>query len=182
MIRPTAVFAMVFCMVMVVSAVAQTEFSAADQKELFSCVLTMDKVQRISDATEALQPVRKQHPELSSLSGAKSLSEAAKTIQKYPDAVAILAKNGLKPREYVVGLIEAMQARLIVGLKKQGTFKDYPPDLLKLVSKTDLDFAEEHWDAIRAIEKTKVVEKPQPASPGALPRDVGYTPPSPTAP
>ena len=67
----------------------------ADQKELFNYVLTMDKVQKVVAATKALEPVAKQHPEIqkdSNSSDSDSISAAAAKIQKYPDAVAVLAE------------------------------------------------------------------------------------------
>jgi hypothetical protein len=40
---------------------------------------------------------------------------------------------------------------MVVGFKKSGTYKEYPPEMLKLVSKQNLAFAEEHWDEIQKL-------------------------------
>ena len=125
----------------------------ADQKELYNYVLTMDKIQKIASATRGLEALQKQHPEIKDENNAKTLDETVKKFQKYPDAVAILSKNGLSPREYAVGVMTTMQAAMAVGFKKNGTYKEYPPNMLKLVSKANLDFTEQHWDEIEKLTK-----------------------------
>ena len=127
--------------------------SAADQKELYDYVLTMDKAQKIATATQALQPLSKQHPQLTNQGDAKSIDESVQNFQKYPDAVAIVGKQGMKPREYIVGMMVLLQVNMAVGFKKQGAFKDYPPDMLKMVSKANLDFGEKNWDKLQAMGK-----------------------------
>jgi hypothetical protein len=62
-----------------------------------------------------------------------------------------LSKNGLSPREYAVGIMTLMQAAIAVGSKKQGLYKEYPPEMLKLVSKANLDFVDQHWDVIQKM-------------------------------
>jgi hypothetical protein len=65
--------------------------------------------------------------------------------------MAVLAKNGITPREYAVGIMTLVQAGMAVGMKKSGTYKEYPPQMLKLVSKPNLDFVEQHWDVIQKM-------------------------------
>jgi hypothetical protein len=65
--------------------------------------------------------------------------------------VAILKKNGLTPREYVVGTKTLIQASMAVGLKKDGTYKEYPPELLKVVSPANLAFVEKHFDEVHKV-------------------------------
>jgi predicted Zn-dependent protease len=137
------------------TAQAQTKRRSADdpdQKELYDYALTMDKVQRIDAATKGLEELSKKHPEVKDSSDAKSLSEIAQKFEKYPDAVAVLAKNNMTPREYAVGMLTLMQAGMAVGMKKSGTYKEYPPEMLKVVSKPNLDFVEQHWDTIQKMQ------------------------------
>jgi hypothetical protein len=139
-----------------VSASAQARRARADdadQKELYNYVLTMDKLQKLGDTTKALQNYAKQHPEAKDESNGKTLDDMVQKMQKHPEAVAIINKNGLSPREYAVGLMTLMQAGMAVGFKKSGTYKEYPPDMLKLVSKQNLDFVEQHWDAVEKMTK-----------------------------
>jgi hypothetical protein len=44
-----------------------------------------------------------------------------------------------------------VQAAMAVGFKKNGTYKEYPPKMLALVSKANLDFTEQHWDEIQKM-------------------------------
>lgn len=137
------------------AASAQVRRSAndPDQKELYNCVLTMDKLQKLENATTALKDLSKKHPEMKDEGNAKTLDETVQRLQKHSEAVAVLSKNGLSPREYVVGIMTLMQAGMAVGFKKSGTYKEYPPEMLKTVSKTNLDFVEQHWDAIQKMMK-----------------------------
>lgn len=138
------------------SAAAQSKTRASgddrDQKELYNYVLTMDKIQKIGTATKALSELGKRHPELQNESdNNKNLDELARNFQKYPEAVAILARNGMTPREYSVGILTLMQASIAVGFKKSGTYKEYPPEMLKLVSKANLAFVDQHFDEIKKL-------------------------------
>lgn len=124
----------------------------ADQKELYNYSLSMDKVQKLAAATKALEPLAKQHPEIQNdHDDAKSIDAMAQKFQKYPDAVGALAKNGLTPREYIVGMMASVQTIMAVGMKKSGTIKDYPPEIYKTISKANLDFAEQHWDEFQKL-------------------------------
>jgi hypothetical protein len=136
-------------------AAAQSKRSADDpgQKEIYNYILTMDKVQKIGAATKTLQALAKQHPELNDTSQANTLDETVQKLEKYPDAIAVIKKNGMAPREYIVGVMCVMQAGMAVGFKKSGTYKEYPPDMLKLVSKANLDFVEQHWDDFQKLTK-----------------------------
>lgn len=130
--------------------------SDADQKELYNYTLSMDKIQKIADATKGLEALQKQHPEIKGEGGdAQNIDDTVRKLQKYPEAVAVLSKNGLSPREYTVGVMAAIQAAMAVGLKKSGAYKDYPPDMLKLVSKANLDFTEQHWDEFQKLMNTE---------------------------
>jgi len=112
----------------------------------------MDKVHKFSEATKALQPLAKQHPEIQNQQDdPKSIDAMVQKFQKYPDAVGALAKNGLTPREYIVAMMTSVQAMMAVGMKKSGAYKEYPPDMLKLVSKANLDFVDQHWDEFQKL-------------------------------
>ena len=122
-----------------------------DQKEFYNYVLTMDKVQKLGNATKDLTELLARHPEMQSGSSDYNLDQITQQMQKYPEAVAILKKNGLTPREYVVGTKTLIQASMAVGLKKDGTYKEYPPELLKVVSPANLAFVEKHFDEIHKV-------------------------------
>src|SRR5262245_7672731 len=125
--------------------------STADERELYSFVLSMDKVQHLSGAAKGLHALEKKHPGMSNGESTKSIDAMVDAIKKYPDAVAVLAKNGLSPRDYAVGFLTLIQSTMVVGLKKAGTFKTYPPDMLKLVSQANLTFVEQHYAEIQKL-------------------------------
>jgi len=130
----------------------------ADQRELYNYSLTMDKIRKVADATASFADFAKKHPELQGQSSnSKNLDEMVRKFEKYPEAVAILKQQGLTPREYAVGVLTLMQASMAVGFKKSGAYKEYPPDMLKLVSKPNLDFVDQHYDEI-----VKLTAKMQP--------------------
>ena len=131
----------------------------ADQKELYDYVLTMDKLQRFAGVEKSLEDLAKQHSDVKDESNAKTLDEVAQKLQKYPDAVALLKKAGFTPRDYALCAMSILQTGMAVGMKKAGTYKEYPPDMLKLVSKANLDFVEQHWDLIQKITNSQSSDK-----------------------
>jgi hypothetical protein len=153
MLIQTRVFSIAFTILLPVLAGAQIRKSAddPDQKELYSYVLTTDKLQKLVNATLAMAEYGKAHPELNNAKSAdaKNLDQMVQKLEKYPPVVAILSKNGMTPREYAVGFFTLLQASMAVGFKKSGTYKDYPPQMLKLVSKQNLDFVDQHFDEIQ---------------------------------
>jgi hypothetical protein len=94
-----------------------------DQKELYNYVLTMDKVKKIGSATHDMQEVARKHPDLDRTGGdgdAKDLNDMVSKIQKFPEVVSILSRNGLTAREYAAGFFTLLQASMAVGIKKSG--------------------------------------------------------------
>src|SRR5581483_9070225 len=117
---------------------AQSKKDAADdsdQKELYNYVLTMDKLQKWGKITKELEPMAKQHPEMEKTGDAKNLDEMVKRMQQYPEVVAVMKQNDFTPREYCVFAMTVIQAGMAVGFKKSGQYKEYPPEMLKIVSK-----------------------------------------------
>jgi len=140
-------------MLSVAAAAAQSRKAqdSPDQKESYNYVLTMDKVQKLGNATKDLMQLQARYPEMQSGSSDYNLDQITQQIQKHPDAVAILKKNGLTPREWVVGTRTLIQASMVVGFKKDGTYKEYPPEMLKDVSPANLAFVEKHFDEIHKV-------------------------------
>jgi hypothetical protein len=123
----------------------------ADQKELYQYVLTLGKVHKLQAAMGGLASYAQAHHQGSDwddLSNAKSLGDMVQVLGRHPGWRALLAKNGLTPREYAVGGLTLMQAWMAVSFKKNGTYKQYPPDVLKTVSPANLAFVEKHFDEI----------------------------------
>ncbi len=115
-------------------------------------MLTIDNVHKLGNALKDLNELRKNNPDLFNTDGSKNnLDQATQRMAKYPQAVAIIRKNGLALREYVVGSITLSQAATAVAFKKAGTYKEYPPDMLKVVSPANLTFVEQHYDEISKL-------------------------------
>jgi len=127
------------------------EPNPADAREIYNYSLSMDKIHKAAAATRSLQELGKKHPELNQSQDSSTIDGTVENINKYPEAVAAVRSNGLSPREYVVCFMTLIQTTIAVGMKKSGTFKDYPPKLLAQVNRANLDFTEQHWDEIQQI-------------------------------
>ena len=151
--KRTAVLAIAVLVALGLAQAQKDKDNDPDQKELHDYVLTMDKVQKAGNATKAMQEVAKKHPEMEKDNDgdAKNLDEMVAKIQKYPEVTSLLRQNGLTAREYAVCTFTLMQAAMAVGFKKAGTYKEYPPKMLAVVSKQNLDFVEQHFDEIKKM-------------------------------
>jgi len=127
------------------------DISPADAKEIHDYTLNMDKLHKMAAATTALMDYGKRHPEMKDSGDSKNLDQMVANIQKYPEAVAAIRQNGMAPREYAVCLMTVMETSMAVGFKKAGTYKDYPPQILQMVSQANLDFVEQHWGEIQNL-------------------------------
>jgi hypothetical protein len=121
----------------------------ADAKEVYNYVLTSDKLQRFDSARKSLQELQKSHPEIKGADDDENIGQIVKRLQKYPEVVAVLSRNSFAPREFAVCTLTMVQVMIAVGSKKAGLYKEYPPEMLKSVSKANLDFGEQHWDALQ---------------------------------
>ncbi len=130
---------------------SSSRLSPADEKEIYNYVLTVDKVQKTSAATNGLTQLTRNHPGLNNVGQSKTIDGMLQNIQRYPEAVAVINRSGLSPREYVDCLVTVLQSAIAVSLKKSGAFKEYPPELLQTVSKANLQFTEQHWNEIQKI-------------------------------
>jgi hypothetical protein len=133
--------------------------NTADMREFHDYVLTMDKIRKLAAVEKDLDALQKNDPQLrqqmeADTSSAGDLNHAAQNFSKYPQAMAVLKKDGLTPREYIVGTICFIQAVTAVGFKKNGTYKDYPPQVLQVVTPVNLAFLEQHWDDVAKIMPT----------------------------
>ena len=138
------------------SAQAKKAAADADQKELYSYVLTVDKLHRLADATRDMKEWQKKNPQAAdekadTSSEEGSISQRVKDIEaKAPEFVAIVRKNGLTTREYMVALLVLMQASILVGMKK-ATDTEYSKDATTLVSPANLAFVEQHWEELQKM-------------------------------
>jgi hypothetical protein len=131
---------------------ASTPQNDPNMKEIFNYTLTMDKIHKLTAVENDMEAYEKAHPELGKEMEADNtdgnLDQMAQKIQKYPPVVAILKKDGVAPREYIVSTLAVMQAGMAVSFKKSGVYKDYPPKILTVVNPSNLAFMEKNWDEI----------------------------------
>ncbi|HKF48134.1 MAG TPA: hypothetical protein VKB38_12305 [Terracidiphilus sp.] len=124
-----------------------------DTAEIRQYRLTMDKVEKAATATQEFYQLVASNPELKAQIDAedsdKSISDKVKTYEaKFPQAVAILHRNGFATREYVVVCLAMVNDIMIVGMKKQGAIKDYPADS---ITKENASFVEANYDKLSAL-------------------------------
>ncbi len=105
---------------------------------------------------------------LKSEQSAASLDQIAEKLEKYPKLVDLLKKDGMTPREYVVTVIVLIQAGAVVDMKRNGTIKDYPPEVLQLIKLENLTLVEDHYDEIaKAMPTASADGNDQPPTPPA---------------
>jgi hypothetical protein len=125
-----------------------------DSVEIRQFRLTMDKAERAAAATQEFYQLVAGNPALKAQVDAaadndKSISDKAKTYEtKFPQAVAILHRNGLATREYIVVCLAMMNDIMIVGMKKQGSIKDYPANS---ITPENAAFVEANYDKLTAL-------------------------------
>ena len=124
-----------------------------DLVEIRQYRLSMDKVEKAATATQEFYQLVASDPTLKAQVDAedndKSISDKVKTYEtKFPQGVAILHKNGLATREYIVVCLAMLNDIMIVGMKKQGTIKDYPANAISAENAT---FVEANYDKLNEI-------------------------------
>ncbi len=128
-----------------------------DAKEIASYSLSMDGIRHLAIATSELKEWEQKNSDASKgmdgdeLKNAGSITEQARIFDsKFPQATAILKKNGFSTREYLISLYAFVQAAMVVTLKKAGQ----APDVNKLtgvVNPANIDLVEKNWDEIQKL-------------------------------
>jgi hypothetical protein len=124
-----------------------------DTVEVRQYRLTMDKAEKAATATQQFFQLVASDPTLKAkIDGEdndKSISDKVKTYEtKFPQGVAILHRNGLTTREYVVVCLAMLNDIMIVGMKKQGSVKDYPANS---ITPENASFVEANYDKLTAL-------------------------------
>lgn len=122
---------------------------AADEKEIYSFVLTLDIFHKIVSAEKEMTALQQGAPDDSAAGGDETLDQSTQKIAKNAQAVAVLRKNGLTPREFVVGGITLGWAAMVAAQKKSG--QKLSPEMSALASPASLAFAEQHYDEIAKV-------------------------------
>jgi hypothetical protein len=107
------------------AAPSEEGLSPAERQMLMTYRLSMDKLNRVADATRKFHDLEKRNPGLGKslereADDNKSLSSKIAQIEKVPEVRATLASSGLTGRDYMLTLINAMNAGAAVQIKKMG--------------------------------------------------------------
>ena len=132
---------------------AQISDNNPDLVEVRHYRLTMDKVQAAADASEQVNALIASNPELKKRvdadSGDETIDQKAKRFDtSFPDVAAIVRRNGLSTREYVVVTLALMNDYMLVGMKKQGSIKEYPPNA---ITPENAAFVEQNFDKLKVL-------------------------------
>lgn len=138
-------------------ATAQSPSAAGNNPDLIEArkyALTMDKIEKLAAATDAVNKLTASNPALKSKmdaasAGNLSVDQRAKNIDaNFPQVAALIRSNGLTTREYIVVMIAFINDVTFVGMKKQGVISDYPPNS---VTPQNAAFVEANFDKLQQI-------------------------------
>ena len=128
-----------------------------DAKEIAAYSLSMDGIRHLATATSELKEWEQKNPDASKgmdgdeLKNAGSITEQAKVFDsKFPQATAVLKKNGFSTRVYLVSLYAFVEAAMVVTFKKAGQAPD-ADKLNGVVNPANIDLVEKNWDEIQKL-------------------------------
>lgn len=127
-----------------------------DLLEIRQYRLTMDKIEKTATATEQVNALLASNPDLKKRINAASdddasIDQKAKQFDtKFPEATAIIHRNGLATREYIVVELALLNDMMMVGMKMQGAIKEYPPNS---VTPENAAFVEQNFDKLKTLSK-----------------------------
>jgi hypothetical protein len=126
-----------------------------EQKESYAYTLTMDKINKLGEVRKSLgdwlennkQALKKMDVDKSLLHG--TFAQRARTLDiNYPQFAAIIHKEGLSTREYLLVTHVLLQSIMLADTKKEGETQDYSKRV-EDVSPANLKFVEQHLEEIR---------------------------------
>jgi len=134
---------------------AKGDITPGDQKDILAYLLSMEKIHKMDSITKALKEWQTKNPKAAEASGADdqggSLAAKAKsTDDKFPEVAAIIKKNGMDTKEYLISLYVFITATGFVSMKKAGQIKDYSA-AQATINPANLDFVDAHWDEIKKM-------------------------------
>ena len=143
-----------------VNCAAQSNRAALDKDPDVIAVrqykLTMDNVQKLVAATDAMNKMVAADPSLKKKMDAqgdndKTIDQKIKNIDaNFPQVAALLRAHGMSTRDYIMTSLAYLNDLMIVGMKKEGMIKDYPPNS---VTPENAAFVEQNYQALKDIAK-----------------------------
>ncbi len=134
---------------------AQMDDNNPDVAEIRHYRLTMDKLEKAADASQqsnallASDPALKKRVDADTNSNDETIDQKARRFDtSFPTIAAVVRRNGLTTREYVVVSLALMNDYMIVGMKKQGAIKAYPANS---ITPENAAFVEQNFDKLKPI-------------------------------
>jgi hypothetical protein len=115
------------------SAQSITGDSDPDMVEVRSYPLSLDKVQKLADAIDALSQLEATNPALKAKMDAEpnddqTIDQKVYTLDaKFPQAADVVHQNGLTSRDYIMVSLACLNDVAFVAMKRQGSLQAYPP-------------------------------------------------------
>ncbi len=127
-----------------------------DLVEARNYTLTMDKIEKLAAAMDAVNKMLAADPALKAKVNAGSsnnlpIDQQARTMDaNFPQITAVIHAHSLTTREFILISVAFINDVTYVGLKKQGMIQAYPPNSITPQNAT---FVEANWDKLQAIGK-----------------------------
>jgi hypothetical protein len=126
----------------------------SDDTEIRNYRLTMDKIQKAANATEAIGKLLAANPTLKKQmdeenGNSQTIDQSVKFLDtKCPQCSEVIKSNGLTTHEYIVVSFAFIRDTMMVGMKKEGMIKDYPPNSITPENAT---FIEQNFDKLKDL-------------------------------
>ncbi len=107
--------------------------SDPDMAEVRSYPLSMDKVEKLAAAIDALSQLEATNPSLKAKMDAEpnddqTIDQRVYTLDaRFPEAADVVHENGLTSRDYIIVSLAFLNDVAFVGMKRQGSLQSYPP-------------------------------------------------------
>jgi len=152
----TAMLALAILALGAPTASADSNGNYPDVIEVRHYQVTLDKAQKAAAAIESVNQLVAVNPGLNGAltasagtTGKKTITQQAQDIDsQYPQIAAIIHRNGLAMREFIVVTSAIMNDMGWVGMKKQGMIKDYPTGM---ITPGNAALIEANWTAFQEI-------------------------------
>lgn len=153
-IRRTGVYACLLCAFLLAPVAALA--APTEQSDLESYTLTMDKVHDLAQALTDLSTYTRAHPEVrakleTSGEEGESLDAAAQRMASVPEIVALLNRDRLQPREFLLAQVTLAQSAFAVAHKPLGQGDTECAAQMHL-NPANLSFIRVHHAELRAME------------------------------
>lgn len=128
--------------------------SNADLAEARNYTLTMDKLEKLAAAMDAVNKMLAADPALKAKVDAGSgnnlpIDQQAKRMDAdFPQIAAVIHSHSLTTREFILVSVAFINDVTFVGMKRQGMIHVYPPNSVTLQNAA---FVDANWDKLQAI-------------------------------